>query len=129
MQEPGETMSDTTLVIMARYPEQGKVKTRLAQSLGEEATLRLYQAFLADLAEHFTNWDYDLQWAYTPADSDFATFAAIHTLLSTSSDQCFPQQGLELAERLLHVFRTTQTRRYLYTIVIGSDAPHISRTT
>ena len=35
-------MSDTTLVIMARYPEQGKVKTRLAQSLGEEATLRLY---------------------------------------------------------------------------------------
>jgi rSAM/selenodomain-associated transferase 1 len=122
-------MSDTALVIMARYPEQGKVKTRLAHSLGDEATLNLYQAFLADLARRFANWSCDLHWAYTPANSEFATLATILALSYTSSGQCFPQQGHDLGERLHHVFRTTQVRHYPYTIVISSDSPHISRAT
>jgi len=39
-------MSDTALAIMARYPEKGKIKTRLACSIGKDATFHLYQAFL-----------------------------------------------------------------------------------
>ena len=46
-------MSDTALVIMARYPQKGMVKTRLARSIGDERTLQLYQAFLIDLAHRF----------------------------------------------------------------------------
>ena len=38
-----------TLVVFARAPERGKVKTRLAAALGEDAALALYRAFLDDV--------------------------------------------------------------------------------
>ena len=38
----------STLVVFARVPERGRVKTRLAATLGEDAALSLYEAFLDD---------------------------------------------------------------------------------
>ena len=46
-------MPDTALIIVARYPEPGKTKTRLAASIGAAATAELYHAFLTDLARRF----------------------------------------------------------------------------
>ena len=62
-------MSDTALVIMARYPQKGTVKTRLARSIGDETTVRLYQAFLIDLAHRFTGNEFSVHWAYTPTNN------------------------------------------------------------
>jgi len=120
-------MSDTALVIMARYPEQGKIKTRLASHLGDNGTLQLYQAFLIDLAQRFAGWHYDLHWAYTPTDVDFDQCVATLASLDASLWQSFPQDGLELGTRLHHVFRTTDARRFENTIVIASDSPHLGR--
>ncbi len=36
-------MPDTALVVMARYPQIGTTKTRLARTIGGEETVRLYQ--------------------------------------------------------------------------------------
>ena len=38
------------LIMFARYPMRGQTKTRLAAGLGDEATLQLYEAMLADTA-------------------------------------------------------------------------------
>lgn len=120
-------MPDTALVVMARYPLAGATKTRLARSLGDTETLKLYQAFLIDLAGHFAGPDYALHWAYTPADVDYAAF--MHTLVPDLAHytRCFPQQGRDLSERLLRVFQWTHQQGYASTIVIGSDSPHITR--
>jgi rSAM/selenodomain-associated transferase 1 len=122
-------MSDTALVIMARYPEKGKIKTRLARSIGDDATLHLYQAFLCDLARRFANWTCDLHWAYTPTEYDFAAFVA--TLVPEHAERMsvFPQQGPDLGPRLHQVFHTLWMRQFHGTIVIGSDSPQISRAT
>ncbi|HEV7236401.1 MAG TPA: TIGR04282 family arsenosugar biosynthesis glycosyltransferase [Ktedonobacteraceae bacterium] len=123
-------MPDTALIIVARYPEPGKTKTRLAASIGAAATAELYRAFLTDLARRFINQDYDLHWAYTPPESDYSTF--VTTLVTPSSVQsmqsmyCFPQQGIDLGQRLHHAFQWTHQHGYDYTILIGSDSPHIS---
>lgn len=122
-------MSDTALVIMARYPEKGKTKTRLARSIGDEATLHLYQAFLTDLAQRFAGWTCDLYWAYTPCDVDFGTFADKLAPLSASTMRSFPQRGPDLGSRLYHVFHSLQAHEYHSIIVIGSDSPQISRST
>lgn len=121
-------MSDTALAIMARYPEKGKIKTRLARSIGDDATLHLYQAFLCDLAQRFANWTCDLHWAYAPTEYDFAAFIA--TLVPEYAERMsvFPQQGPDLASRLHQVFRTLWMRQFHGIIVIGSDSPQISRT-
>jgi uncharacterized protein len=120
-------MSDTALVIMARYPAKGMIKTRLASRLGAAATLELYQAFVTDLAQRFAGGDCDLHWAYTPAATDFDRCVATLAELDASLWRSFPQQGAELAARLQHAFYTTSARHFQKTIVIASDAPHISQ--
>jgi rSAM/selenodomain-associated transferase 1 len=130
MRENSESrMSDTALVVMARYPIFGTTKTRLARTLGDEATLQLYQAFLIDLAGHFASADdhLDLHWAYTPADVDYAAFMASLVPGLAHPMRDFAQQGADLGARLLHVFQWTRQQGYNATIVIGSDSPHITR--
>ena|SRR5579863_288264 len=120
-------MADTALVIIARYPEAGKTKTRLARTIGDEATVQLYQAFLTDLARRFAGQQYDLYWTYTPAHVDYAAFIATLVPEFASSMTCFPQQGADLGERLLYAFQWIHAQGYLNIILIGSDSPHISR--
>src|SRR5579859_925979 len=119
-------MPGTALVIMTRYPEKGKIKTRLASSIGAEETHQLYQAFLTDLAARFNHGDHALYWAYTPAESDFK--AALASFLPSAEEgvgHCLPQQGGELGERLHNVFLAL-AKQYQQIIVIASDSPHIS---
>ncbi|MBO0779675.1 MAG: TIGR04282 family arsenosugar biosynthesis glycosyltransferase [Ktedonobacteraceae bacterium] len=119
-------MLGTALVIMTRCPEKGKVKTRLARSIGEEATLQLYQAFLVDLATRFTCGPQDLYWAYTPVESDFEASLASLLPAEVPSGRALPQQGEDLGERLHHVFLRL-SQHYQHTIVIASDSPHVSQ--
>ena len=122
-------MSKTALVILARTPEEGQVKTRLAATIGTAETLRLYKAFLCDLACRFASSQeeaYTVHWAYTPTEADFV--ASLTDLAPTAiPDNCFPQCGPDLGSRLHHAFHTTSRFGFQQTILIGSDAPQIGR--
>ncbi|MEO6892963.1 MAG: TIGR04282 family arsenosugar biosynthesis glycosyltransferase [Ktedonobacteraceae bacterium] len=119
-------MSDTALIIMARYPEPGKTKTRLAHTIGAVEAAQLYQAFLSDLAVRFGPSPYALHWAYTPPDVDYHRFVTSLAPEHAPSMSCFPQQGADFGARLLQAFRYTYAQGFVYTILIGSDSPHIS---
>ena len=125
MREGGH-MSDTALVVMARYPQAGKTKTRLARTIGDDETIRLYRAFLIDLAQRFAGQEYILHWAYTPAEVDYSAFVATLASSLAQHTRCFPQQGADLGARLHSVFKWTHEQQFQRTIVIGSDSPHIS---
>jgi rSAM/selenodomain-associated transferase 1 len=117
------SIQDTALVIMARYPQKGTTKTRLARAIGAEAALELYRAFLADLAHKFC--PYNLHWFYSPAWIDYAAFLETLVPALTAPMRFFPQQGEGLGERLHHAFLTTHQQGYRNTVLIGSDTPHI----
>src|SRR5947209_8726095 len=120
-------MPDTALVIMVRYPRAGTTKTRLERSIGDQETVLLYKAFLTDLARKFAGQIADLHMAYTPPEVNYAAFMATLAPSCTEHMRCFPQQGADLEDRLLHAFQWTSESRYKRTIVIGSDSPHIGR--
>jgi rSAM/selenodomain-associated transferase 1 len=120
-------MPDTALVIIARYPEAGKTKTRLARAIGSYEAAHLYQHFLADLAQRFARQEYALHWTYTPAEVNYSAFVATLAPSLAQDMQCFPQQGADLGERLLHAFQWTHEHAFQRTVVIGSDSPHIGR--
>jgi rSAM/selenodomain-associated transferase 1 len=127
-----EQITDTAVVVMARYPTLGQTKTRLARTLSDHDTVNLYRAFLTDLIRHHAGQVYTFCWTYTPANVDYQ--ALIETLASAISapvqGMCyFPQQGVDLGERLHHAFHWTHDRGYQYTFVIGSDSPHLRRET
>ncbi len=121
MNEPADlkmSASQEVLVIMARYPEEGAVKTRLARDLGPQVTYRLYRAFIDDLAEKFGSLRRPLIWYYIPESSPFPQ-------LFSHRYPCRPQSGSSLQERMLRIFEDLFPEGYKKVVVIGADVPHI----
>jgi rSAM/selenodomain-associated transferase 1 len=113
--------SATALAVMARYPALGKVKTRLAATIGAQRALDLYRAFLLDLDERFSDGDFQLVWMYAPAAAPFSA-------LMRSSSICLPQEGVDLGERMRRCFEVlleSESTRFTRVVMIGSDVPHI----
>jgi rSAM/selenodomain-associated transferase 1 len=98
---------------MAKHPAPGRVKTRLAATLGAERACALYRAFVLDLAERLDALAYDVTWAYWPATAPFAT------LLPRA--RCWPQRGADLGERMANAVAECGGPA----VVIGADAPHV----
>jgi len=119
--EPDVTQAPSSheaLVIMARYPEEGAVKTRLARDLGPLLTLRLYRAFIDDLAGKFGSLPRPLIWFYIPESSPFPQ-------LFSRRYPCRPQAGSSLQERMLRIFEDLFGEGFQRVVVIGADVPHI----
>lgn len=108
----------TALVVMARYPEPGKVKTRLASVIGAVRACELYRAFLRDLDARFATGRRELVWAYTPATADFAPIVR-------PGSRCVAQSGANLAERMLRCFAELGATGFEPIIMIGADVPHV----
>jgi len=102
---------------MARHPVAGRVKTRLAATLGADAACALYRAFVLDLAERLGAMPYAVTWAYTPPDAPFPE------LLPGAG--CRPQRGRDLGERLTGAIGEEFAAGPGPVIAIGADAPHI----
>ncbi|HVM95272.1 MAG TPA: TIGR04282 family arsenosugar biosynthesis glycosyltransferase [Candidatus Acidoferrales bacterium] len=107
----------STLVIMARYPAAGEVKTRLAGRFGAQGACDLYRAFIEDLSARFANQPRRLIWMYHPPERDFAA-------LLPGSARCLPQRGADLGERMHNCFRQL-CHQDSPVIMIGADVPHI----
>ena len=58
-----------TLYIAAKAPRPGLAKTRLGRAIGDEAAVRLYRAFLRDLAARFARAPFPVGWYVTPANA------------------------------------------------------------
>ena len=105
------------VVVLAKYPTAGRVKTRLAAHVGDEAAADLYQAFVRDLARRLRTLGCRVWWAATPACSRFAALVR--------SRRCFPQRGRDLGARMDHATRVVAARTGGPVVVLGADAPHI----
>ena len=112
---------DRTLVIMAKAPKTGMVKTRLIESLPSAAVTALYRCLLEDtltLAKSLTK----VEVAVMCPESDQGELA--HLLGNTV--RVVEQKGEGLAAGLTSVFRhfTATGRRHV--IAFNSDSPHLA---
>jgi len=108
----------TALVIMARHPTVGEVKTRLANEIGAERACALYTAFLRDFDARFARAARTLVWAFHPPERDFAAVVS-------AGSRCLPQEGADLGARMLACFRRLRGEGFGRVIVIGADVPHV----
>ena len=111
------------LVVVAKEPVPGRVKTRLFPHLSPEEATGLYETFLRDtLGEMGTLQEIDLAIAFTPAEAK-ATF----TSFASSRFGLFPQRGKDLGERLLNIFVQKLGQGYDAVSIINSDSPDLQR--
>jgi rSAM/selenodomain-associated transferase 1 len=112
------TLPPTAVVIMAKVPEAGAVKTRLCPPLSPQEAAALYQAFLLDkIAQVRTLKAAVPVIAYTPCTGCrfFSELAADFILL--------PQQGADLGERLANSLAQLLAEGYSGALAIDSDTP------
>jgi hypothetical protein len=111
------------LVVFARYPEPGRVKTRLARAIGDAAAAGLYAAFIEDLARRFAGAPWAVRWAVAPPDPGFARRFGI------DAAACREQRGEDLGERMRNAFEDAAADGFSRVALVGSDAPQLSRAT
>ncbi|MEI7671297.1 MAG: TIGR04282 family arsenosugar biosynthesis glycosyltransferase [Deltaproteobacteria bacterium] len=109
------------LVVFLRYPEPGKVKTRLAKTHGDPFAAELYGYFVDDLLEALAPGSYHLELFFTPAERETEIRQRF------GARYCYsPQEGEGLGERMEKAFRACFAKGFSTAILIGSDAPDLT---
>ncbi|MGA7614675.1 MAG: TIGR04282 family arsenosugar biosynthesis glycosyltransferase [Thermoanaerobaculia bacterium] len=114
------------LLVFARVPELGKVKTRVASEIGLDRALRLYQSMLADLLESMgaSSDGIEIEVLWT-AESDVSGEILAHWFGDLETAE---QSGRDLGERMTVAI---SERIFFHgaekIVVIGTDDPTLSR--
>ena len=111
------------LVVVAKEPVPGKVKTRLFPELSPAVAADLYRCFLHDrIQEVSTLNEVDRAIAYTPED-------ARETFITLALDgfELFAQQGKHLGERLNNIFLEKLSQGYKAVSIVDSDSPDLPK--
>ena len=107
------------LIIFAKSPIPGEVKTRLIPYITPTEAAELYKAFIADIIcnTHKLKCE-QVAIAYTPSNAE-ATF---HSICGQSVDY-LPQKGDNLGERMKNAFKHSFDKGSTRTVIIGTDSP------
>ncbi len=108
------------LIIFIKNPIAGRVKTRLARSIGDEAALQIYHELL--------NHTHQVSSALSGVDRAvyYSDFVNISDLWETSAYQKFLQTGEDLGERMYQAFQHSFSRGYTRAVIIGSDCAELT---
>ena len=131
-------MSDNHLIIFIKYPEPGKVKTRLSKGIGKENAAMLYKLFVETLLKRISynrhcsehknsvNSHYETTIFFSPEDKN----NEIKDWLGQKChDKFSPQHGNDLGERISNAFRQISNSGAKKAIIIGSDTPALDKET
>ena len=114
------TAANRTLVIMAKAPRLGSVKTRLAGSLSLQAVTELYRCLLDDTIALTQALDHVEIALMCPASDVEDLSAAV-----SKTVPIVPQTGPGLAAGLASVFNHFATSGHQRVIAFNSDSPHL----
>lgn len=103
------------VIVVCKAPEKGRVKTRLANDIGDDEAYRVYSMMMATL------------FANLAAGSGYDVCACVDgniQLVQAGSIDPIAQHGETLGERILNAI--TDCSCYRTKLVIGSDTPNIT---
>ncbi|OQW97999.1 MAG: hypothetical protein BWK74_05545 [Desulfobacteraceae bacterium A6] len=113
-------MKKDLLVVFAREPVPGLVKTRLAKDVGIAAAAALYDLMLRHVVNSVISPQYDIVFSKTP-ESGGACFESIAPGAIVRD-----QPEGDIGEKMSGVFRAEFARGYKRICIIGTDCPGIS---
>lgn len=105
------------LIVFAKVPRPGAVKTRLTPVLTPEEAARLYEAFLRDALAQYRALDVDVRLYLGPP------FGEAHHALAPEGVTIHAQVGEGLGQRMENAFADTLEAGYETACVIGTDHP------
>ncbi|MDC0462900.1 TIGR04282 family arsenosugar biosynthesis glycosyltransferase [Flavobacteriaceae bacterium] len=114
-------MNNNLIIVFVRTPELGKVKTRLAKAIGDQAALTIYKLLLKHTATvlHELSFDKVVYYSEKIENNDFWKASLFEKKL---------QKGADLGERMQQAFETAFDRGYKKVLIIGSDLFELTST-
>ncbi|AZJ34678.1 TIGR04282 family arsenosugar biosynthesis glycosyltransferase [Tenacibaculum singaporense] len=111
--------SRNLLLIFTRNPKLGKVKTRLAKTIGDEAALDIYKFLLEHTKQVTQNLSCDKAVYYSVKIRD-------NDIWDAPVYQKYQQEGSDLGVRMLNAFQQAFSTGYEKAVIIGSDLPDLT---
>ena len=114
-------MNNNLIIVFVRTPELGKVKTRLARAIGDQAALTIYKLLLKHTATvlHELSFDKVVYYSEKIENNDFWEASLFEKKL---------QKGADLGERMQQAFETAFDGGYKKVLIIGSDLFELTST-
>lgn len=112
---------DSALIVFAKHPVPGRVKTRLTPPLTPEEAAELYRCMLLDTlakVRSLPNLNGYLFYQDEPAALPYFQGIAPDFVLQ-------PQEGCDLGARMAGAFRAVLFRRHRRVVIVGTDAPDV----
>lgn len=110
-------MQSVALILFAREPIPGRVKTRLARSIGADEAAAIYQRLLARSLEVGENARFDRRYLYCAEADELDYFTRV---VQAKTWQLEVQSGLGIGERMEHALEQVLSR-HDGAVLIGSD--------
>ena len=108
------------LIVFAKYPTPGRVKTRMVPPLTPEQAARLHQACLeAVLEQVLLIKGVDVRLAVSPDDK----VSALATAVGVSAGRCQPQGAGDLGDRLCRAMTQAFEEGASAVLFMGADSP------
>ena len=106
--------TDDLIIVFTRNPELGKVKTRLASSIGPASALNIYNYLLKHTANIVSQIECDKNIYYSEKilEKDLWADVSIHKRI---------QKGIGLGERMRLAFQDALDQNYKKVLIVGSD--------
>ncbi|HHT9146605.1 MAG: glycosyltransferase [Candidatus Brocadiaceae bacterium] len=102
---------ENALIVFIKYPEPGKVKTRLAKDIGNEKACAIYKLLAEGVIKNVAQKNlktYDVHIFFTPADKEMEIKDWLKPILNDNrgvKTRFSPQEGRNLGERMSNAFR------------------------
>jgi uncharacterized protein len=121
MNDPAQNAPDEhCLIMMAKFPEEGQVKTRLADEIGAHHAAELYRNFVLDLLQALPSPEGSFRLALYPWERK----AEMAVIIGEDIVQ-IPQRGNDLGERMGNVFAAAFAEGFREVVMVGSDVPDL----
>ena len=116
-----EKTHDNALILFARDPILGKVKTRLSPFLADDVILNLYTCFLQDSLDNIGKVENVDRFVGVAPSNESGFFTG-----TLGSDiRMFVQEGENLGDKMRWAIQDRFTEGYEKVVIIGSDSPSL----
>ena len=116
------TQTKNALIIFIKFPELGKVKTRLALSTNNVFALEIYKLLAENIFHEAEKLDCKTLIFYVDSTNEQKVKNWVN-----KDFLYLPQNGKDLGEKMLNAFEQVKSKGFEKILIIGSDVPDISK--
>lgn len=114
---------ENALIVFVKYPEPGKVKTRIAKELGGEKAAEIYSRMAKGVVERVLSPDaYSTVIYFDPPDRE----TDVRAWLGTDGASFEPQSPGTIGDRMSDAFQRVFSEGAKKAVLIGTDVPDIA---